>query len=84
MAQLIQIGNSLGVRLPKPLIKQAHFQGIELEFHLVDSGILISPKKNARDGWQNSIVQTLKLSEHNDSDSDWLDMPLNTVDDWEW
>jgi len=77
MAQLIQIGNSHGVRLPKPLIKQAHFQGVELEFHLVDSGILISPKKKARDDWKNLIEESLKLNNHNDCDADWLNMPLN-------
>lgn len=47
MAHLIKIGNSQGIRIPQPLIKQANLQDNELEIQVVDNGLLITPiKKN--------------------------------------
>jgi len=51
MAHLIQIGNSQGLRRPKPLIQQANFEGVELSIKLVAGGLFISPKHTARAGW---------------------------------
>ena len=82
MTQLIRIGNSQGVRIPKALIQQAHLAGHSLEFKVVKTGLLLKPIKKARDGWQQKIE--LAISQHNEIiDSDWLDAPL-TDNDWEW
>ena len=45
MAKIIQIGNSQGVRIPKPLIALANLEGKELEYVVMDSGLLITPEK---------------------------------------
>jgi len=55
MAKIIQIGNSQGIRIPKPLIALANLEGKELEFVVMDSGLLISPEKKVRVGWENDI-----------------------------
>jgi antitoxin MazE len=55
MAKIIQIGNSQGVRIPKPLIALANLEGKELEYIVMDSGLLITPQKNVRVGWKNDI-----------------------------
>ena len=55
MAKIIQIGNSQGVRIPKPLIALANLQGKELEYVVMDSGLLITPEKKVRVGWENDI-----------------------------
>ena len=55
MAKIIQIGNSQGVRIPKPLIALANLEGKELEYVVMDSGLLITPEKKVRVGWENDI-----------------------------
>jgi len=57
MAKIIKIGNSQGIRIPKPIIALANLENIELDFVVLDSGLLITPDKKARVGWKNSIKQ---------------------------
>ena len=52
MAKIIQIGNSQGIRIPKPLIALANLEDKELEFVVMDSGLLITPQKKVRVGWE--------------------------------
>ena len=51
MAKIIQIGNSQGIRIPKPIIALAELEDKELEFVVMDSGLLITPQKKVRVGW---------------------------------
>ena len=57
MAKIIKIGNSQGIRIPKPIISLAKLEDQELKFVLLDSGLLITPEKKVRIGWDN-------ISEH--------------------
>jgi len=53
MAKIIKIGNSQGIRIPKPIVELANLENIELDFVVLDSGLLITPNKKARIGWEN-------------------------------
>jgi antitoxin MazE len=53
MAKIIKIGNSQGIRIPKPIISLANLEGQELDFVLLESGLLITPEKKVRIGWDN-------------------------------
>ena len=55
MAKIIKIGNSQGIRIPKPLIALANLEDKELEYVVMDSGLLITPEKKVRVGWENDI-----------------------------
>ena len=57
MAKIIKIGNSQGIRIPKPIIALANLENIELDFVVLDSGLLITPVKKARVGWTNNVKQ---------------------------
>ena len=57
MAKIIKIGNSQGIRIPKPIIALANLEDIELDFVVLDSGLLITPDKKARIGWENRSHQ---------------------------
>lgn len=57
MAKIIKIGNSQGIRIPKPLVEIANLENIELDFVVLDSGLLITPDKKARVGWTNNVKQ---------------------------
>ncbi len=84
MTQLVKIGNSQGIRIPKPLIEQAHLEGKELKLQLVHEGLLIIPEKKAREGWKETIESILSNQAQEPLDEDWLNLPLDSDDDLEW
>jgi len=84
VVHLVKIGNSQGIRIPKPLVEQAHLEGKELKLQLVDDGLLISPEKQAREGWAEEIERTIAAHGHEVIDAEWLDLPLTSDDDLEW
>ena len=45
MATLIKIGNSQGIRIPKPLVEQAQLENRELSLEVTQEGLLIKPIK---------------------------------------
>ena len=48
--QIIQIGNSQGIRIPKVLLEDSHITGeVDLELH--PDGILIRNARQPRAGW---------------------------------
>jgi len=57
MAKIIKIGNSQGIRIPKPIIALANLEDIELDFVVLDSGLLITPDRKARIGWKKCTNQ---------------------------
>ena len=59
MAKIIKIGNSQGIRIPKPIISLANLEDQELEFVVLDSGLLITPEKKVRIDWDNKSEHEL-------------------------
>ena len=59
MAKIIKIGNSQGIRIPKPIISLAKLEDQELVFVVLDSGLLITPEKKVRIGWGNKSEHEL-------------------------
>ena len=85
MTTLTKIGNSQGVRIPKPIIKQANLENAEIEFVVVKEGLLLKPVKKIRQNWEESIKKTLSKNRNN-KDEALLDDLLNDDDleTWEW
>jgi antitoxin MazE len=53
MPHIIQIGNSLGVRIPKAIIQELGFKAnTNLVFKVTEDGLLLSTEKQAREGWE--------------------------------
>jgi len=84
MTQLVRIGNSQGIRIPKPLIEQAHLEGKDLKLQIVNGGLLITPEKGVREGWEEAIEQTISAQGQESLDEEWLDFPLDSDDELEW
>jgi antitoxin MazE len=59
MAKIIKIGNSQGIRIPKPIISLAKLEDQELVFVVLDSGLLITTEKKVRIGWDNKSEHEL-------------------------
>ncbi|MCH8558428.1 MAG: AbrB/MazE/SpoVT family DNA-binding domain-containing protein [Balneolia bacterium] len=60
--KLIRIGNSQGVRIPKPLIEESGITG-EIEMILRDNEIVLRPAKTSRKNWGEAFE---KMSEQGD------------------
>ncbi len=84
MAYLVKIGNSQGIRIPKPLVEQARLEGKELKLQLVNDGLLIMPEKEARNGWKEAIDSVMVAQGPEVLNSEWLDIPLVSDDELEW
>lgn len=84
MATLIKIGNSQGVRIPKAIIEQAQLYEKELEFKVLDEGLLIKPARKPRQGWQKQFEKYIKTEKEDELDQEWLDASLVEDEDWEW
>lgn len=86
MTMLTKIGNSQGVRIPKAIVKQAGLEGVNLEFEVLEEGVLIKPlRENSRESWAKDIEDTIKRSEDLEDEA-LLDDFLNDSDleDYEW
>jgi len=86
MTMLTKIGNSQGIRIPKPLIQQAHLENVNLELEVLENGLLIKPINNiGRETWIENIEKT--ISKHkNLQDEGLLEDLLNDNDlaEYEW
>lgn len=78
---LIRVGNSRGIRLPKPLISQAGLTD-EVELNIKEGAIVIENASSTRAGWAEAAKAM-----HNRSE-DVLLMPSNPTrfdeKDWKW
>lgn len=86
MTMLTKIGNSQGVRIPKALIKQAHLENVQIDFEVVENGLLIKPVNNSnRDNWEESIKEVLAKNKGSKDDG-LLEDFLNDSDleDYQW
>ena len=79
-AQIIQIGNSQGIRIPKALLEETKISG-EVELEVCPDGILIRNIKKPRSDWDAAFNALA------DSDDDLaLDMSSTKFEkrDWQW
>lgn len=61
--KLVRIGNSRGIRIPKPLIEQCGF-GDEVELRVENEYLIISPERQPRDGWEEQFRVAGPAAEH--------------------
>jgi len=77
--KLIKIGNSKGIRLSSTLINQFDLKE-EIILESTDKGILISPAKTPRQGWEEQFKSSVKKPGKVDA---WNNFP-NNFDEEEW
>ena len=53
-ARVIKIGNSKGLRIPKPILEQTGIMD-DVEVEVEKNQIIIRPVKDVRDGWENAF-----------------------------
>ncbi len=80
---LTKWGNSIGIRIPSTIIKEAHlYPGEELEIKADEKGgLTLIPIKNQQEGWLekfNAIVDSSSEKIHFDIENDF------DTDEWTW
>jgi len=53
-ARVVRIGNSQGIRIPKPLLEQVGV-GDDVDLQVEDNQIVIRPVSNPREGWDRAF-----------------------------
>ena len=79
--RIIRIGNSRGVRIPKPLLEEAGLSG-EVELRATEAGIVIERVGRPREGWAEAAAELESRREPG-----LLDEPTPTdfdEDEWRW
>ncbi len=79
-ARIVSIGNSRGIRIPKPLLEQAGL-GEDVELHAEDGRIVIAAVRRTREGWADAAAQL-----HARGEDGLLETPAPIFDaeEWEW
>ena len=82
-ARIIKIGNSQGIRIPKPLLEQVGI-GEDVELAIEDKRIIILPVSNPRENWDEAFKQMAA----NGDDTHLIDDQSLThswdEEEWEW
>jgi antitoxin MazE len=79
--RIVRIGNSQGIRVPKPLLDQAQLPE-EVELHVEPGRIVVRAARGARDGWAEA-ARAMRAR----NDDALLDEPTATafdLEDWTW
>ena len=84
---VVKIGNSKGIRIPKKVLDQCHVDGA-LDLSVENSVITLKPMhRKPREGWAEAIEATNKKYGVEPLDEEWLEADLLgdvEVEDWEW
>ena len=81
-ARIVKIGNSQGIRIPKPLLEQTGLAG-EVEVTVKDRALVITPAELPRAGWDDAFKEMARrgddrLLDPEPAASTWDE------DEWEW
>ena len=82
-AHIVKIGNSQGLRIPKPLLEQTGIVD-DVEIEVGENQIIIRPVQNVRDGWDKAFA---KMRENGDDSALVEGMDLShswDEEEWQW
>ncbi|GAB6060844.1 AbrB/MazE/SpoVT family DNA-binding domain-containing protein [Desulfonatronum parangueonense] len=82
-AHIVKIGNSQGLRIPKPILEQTGIVD-DVEIEVGVNRIIIRPVQNVRDGWDKAFAM---MRENGDDSSLVEGMDLShswDEEEWQW
>jgi antitoxin MazE len=80
---IVQIGNSQGIRIPKPLLEQSGLCG-EVEIDAKDDWLIIRPARRPREGWAAAFQEMARRGDDALLDDAAPSLSSWDEDDWEW
>jgi antitoxin MazE len=81
-ARIIRIGNSQGIRIPKPLLEQAGITD-EVELEVIDNRIVVHAVAGARQGWEQAFASMADLGDDQLLDPDAGSSQWDS-EEWQW
>jgi antitoxin MazE len=81
--RIVRIGNSQGIRIPKPLLEQTGLRG-EVEMIARDDFLIIRPIRRPREGWTAAFQEMASRGDEALLDSAPPSLSNWDEDDWQW
>lgn len=82
-ARIVKIGNSRGIRIPKPLMEQTGL-GEEVEIVVDENRLVIAPVEAVRSGWADAFGKMADRGDDKLLDADRLPPTSWEGEEWEW
>lgn len=80
--RIIRIGNSQGIRIPKPLLEQSGITG-DVELEIEDNKIVIQAVTRPRRGWETAFVSMAEQGDDQLLDPDVAESAWD-AEEWQW
>jgi len=80
--RIVSIGNSKGIRIPKPLLEQTGLHG-EVDIRANGNALVIRPARKARAGWDAQFREMARRGDDRLLD-DVVSLSKWDEDEWEW
>jgi antitoxin MazE len=81
--RIVSIGNSRGVRIPKPLLQEAGLEG-EVEITAEKGSLVIRSVKRTREGWASAFQEMSRRGDDALIDNVASTLSAWDKDEWEW
>jgi antitoxin MazE len=81
--RIVRIGNSRGIRIPKPLLEQAGLSG-EVEISIQDHALVIRSARKPRAGWAEMFREMAQRGDDALLDEEVVSLARWEDGQWEW
>lgn len=82
-ARIVRVGNSHGVRIPKPLLEEVGLSG-EVELEVKEEGLLLRPGRRPREGWDTAFHAMAERGDDALLDAEAVSTSGWDEDEWLW
>jgi antitoxin MazE len=83
LTRIVPIGNSQGIRIPKPLLEQAGLSG-EVEITVKDGTLVIKRVRRPREGWAEAFKGMAERGDDALLDGETPGLSKWDEEEWEW
>ena len=80
---IVKIGNSQGIRIPKPLLRQLELKG-QVELTVKHNQLVIRPSQHPRQGWEEQFKRMAERQDDRLLDEDAISLTRWDIDEWRW
>ena len=80
---IVKIGNSQGIRIPKLLLRQLKLQG-QVQLSVRRNQLVIQPSQRPRQGWDEQFKKMAERGDDRLLDEDAKSLTQWDADEWQW
>ncbi len=82
-AKLARLGNSRGVRIPRPFIEDVGLKD-DVEITVEDGAVVIRPTRHPREGWTEAIIAAGEMTAEELAEFEGWPPTQFDLEEWEW